>query len=755
MLQTITQYIEKHSKWLGIPLIVVMAVVALGIAIIKPAALAQFELKSLDFRFLARGPRIPDPRVAIITVDDDALSEIGRWPWSRDKIAKVVDRALGEYGAKALGFDIVFSEEQVNVVDEAVRLLDHNVKDVYASDAKEHIKWLESQRQFGDIDATLEATLSKYKEHLVPGYFFYSQAAGAPDLVRSQLEEEAALMRSLAMTASFSKEALHSLPHIAAIEGNIPRITKAVDAIGFFNFFPDPDGTVRRIPLMAEMDGYVYPSMAMQTLRMFLDWPDMSVVVGDVGVEEVHLGPLEIQTDASGSMLLNHYGPGGTFPHYSAADILKGRLKGDELKDKIVIFGVTAVAVLDIRATPFDPVFPGVEAHAVAISNILNDEELRRPVSVEVIELLLVLFLSLFAGWLVHGRTPVVQGLVILGFPVLIIAVSQWLFSEYYLWIEETFLIVGVLLTTVPTALLGYIVESRKRAFIHDAFSHYLAPSVVEHLSKNPDALKLGGEEKYLTAFFSDIASFSTFSEKLTPAELVAFLNRYLTAMSDIILEENGTIDKYEGDAIISFFGAPMDMDDHALRCVVAALRQQARLAELREEWKAEGLPEVHVRIGINTGPMVVGNMGTENSMNYTMMGDNVNLAARLEGVCKAYRVPILMSKETYMEVRDHVSARFIDRVRVVGRTQPVDLYQPMGMRNDISQEQQQEYRTYEKAWSMMLHGDYRESLKLLTKLYAMSPHDGLYEVMMARLKTYIHSPPPDDWTGVFNLKNK
>ncbi len=754
-MQTITKYIEKYSNWLGVPLIVTMAVIALALAIMKPAGLAQFELKSLDFRFMARGNITPDPRVAIIAVDDDALSEIGRWPWSRDKIAEVVDKVLGKYGAKALGFDMVFSEEQTNVVDEAVRLLNKNVVDTYGSNTEEHMQWLKSQRAYGDVDAVLEGTLSKRKDKLVPGYFFYPQSGGAPDLVKSKLEEEAALIRSLAMTSSFSKQALHSLPHIAAIEGNIPRVTKAVDAIGFFNFFPDPDGTVRRIPLMAEMDGYVYPSMAMQTLRMFLEWPDMAVVVGDVGVEEVRLGPLEIETGPSGSMLLNHYGPGKTFPHYSAADILNDRLKGDELKDKVVIFGVTAVAVLDIRATPFDPVFPGVEAHAVAISNILNNEELRRPPSVEVIELLMVLLLSLFAGYLVHGRPPAVQGLIIIGFPLLIVAVSQWLFTEYYIWIEETFLIVGVLLTTVPTALLGYIVESRKRAFIHDAFSHYLAPSVVENLSKNPDALKLGGEEKYITAFFSDIASFSTFSEKLTPSELVHFLNRYLTAMSDILLEEQGTIDKYEGDAIISFFGAPLDMDDHALRCVVAALRQQKRLAELREEWKGEGLPEVHIRIGINSGPMVVGNMGTELSMNYTMMGDHVNLAARLEGVCKAYRVPILMSRDTYTEVRDHVAARFVDRVRVVGRNKPVDLYQPMALRIDVSDEQQQEFRTYEKAWSMMLHGEYKEALKLMTKLYAMSPHDGLYEVMIARLKTYVHTPPPDDWTGVFNLKNK
>ncbi|MDQ7004304.1 MAG: CHASE2 domain-containing protein [Ghiorsea sp.] len=235
----ITKWIEKYSKWLGIPLVVVMAMVGFSLAIIKPAAIAQFELKSLDFRFLARGELEPDPRVAIIAVDDNALSEIGRWPWSRDKIAEVVDKVLGQYGAKALGFDMVFSEDQTNVMDEALRLLHKNMADINGdSNAIEHMQWLEEQRVFGDVDAVLERTLSQHKDKLVPGYFFYPQAGNnAPDLVKNQLEEEAALMRSLAMTSSFSKEALHSLPHIAAIEGNIPRVTKAVDAIGFFNFF--------------------------------------------------------------------------------------------------------------------------------------------------------------------------------------------------------------------------------------------------------------------------------------------------------------------------------------------------------------------------------------------------------------------------------------------------------------------------------------------------------------------------------------
>lgn len=753
MLQAITKFIEQYSKWLGMPLVILMACIALTLTITKPNSLEQFEMKSLDFRFQARGPIPADPRVVIIAVDDNALAEVGRWPWSRDVIAQVVGKAVGKYGAKALGFDIVFSEEQVNKVDETVRIL----RKAVASDpyTKANLAWLQQYRKWGDVDAELESVIQKYKNKLVPGYFFYPQGADVPELVLQQMPAEKELMQSLAMTSQFTKEAMLGMPHIEAIEGNLPRITEAADAIGFFNFFPDPDGTVRRIPLMAELDGFVYPSMAMQTLRMYLDWPDMAVVVGEVGVEEVHLGPLSMQTDARGNMLLNHYGPGRTFKHISAADVLHDRLQGDELKGKIVIFGVTAIGVYDYRPTPFDSVFPGVEGHAVAIANILNGEELRRPAVVEVLELLSVLLLSILAGYLVYRRPPLVQGVSIIGIPLLIMGFSQWMFTEQHIWIQETYLIVGVLLATLPTALFGYIVESRKRAFIHDAFSHYLAPSVVENLAKNPDALKLGGEEKHLTAFFSDIAAFSTFSEKLTPSELVAFLNRYLTAMSDILLEQKGTIDKYEGDAIISFFGAPIDLEDHAVRCVVAALEQQKRLAILREEWQEEGLPEVHVRIGINSGPMVVGNMGTLSSMNYTIMGDHVNLAARLEGVCKVYRVPILMSKDTYLLVRNEISARFVDRVRVVGRSKPVDLYQPIEVRSTISPEQVQESRAYEQAWSLMVQGEYSQALQGMATLYAMNPECGLYEVMINRLKTYIQTPPPDDWAGIFNLKNK
>lgn len=749
MLQWVAGHIEQHKKWFGLPLIVAMSLVAFGTAFFQPYFLEQIELKMLDQRFQARGEIPADKRVVIVAVDDDSLTAVGRWPWPRDRIGSLIEKVLGDYGASAMGMDIVFSESQTNPVDESLRLLRQSGK------APDDISgWLETHTALGDQDAGFERVLKKYHDRLVLGYFFYPQGAEVPLLARADLAQESKLLQPSAMTVELENKQVATIPHVAAVEGNLPRLTRAADVAGFFNFFPDADGTVRRVPLVVELDGFVYPSLDLQTLRVGLGWPDLSARISQIGVEELHLGDHLIPTDHSGSMLLNHYGPGRTFIHVSAADILSGRADPKLFKDAIVLLGVTAVGVYDYRPSPFDAAFPGVEGHAAAISNILNDESIHRPKMMGVIELFAVLFFSLLCGRMVRGSGPVLQSISIFGIPLLLVLSSFWLFAAYGLWVKITYLIFGVLLAAVPTTLFEYFIESRRRMFIHDAFSHYLAPKVVENLSLHPEQLKLGGEERHLTAFFSDIAGFSTFSEKLEPEALVHFLNLYLSAMSDIILQHGGTIDKFEGDAVIAFFGAPVDMPDHATRCVLAAIDQQAMLSSLRLDWAEEGYPKVHIRIGINSGPMVVGNMGTKTRMNYTMMGDHVNLAARLEGVNKVYRTPILISRDTYDLVRDDICARFVDRVRVVGREAPVDIYQPICKRSLVEPEQMERFRTYEKAWNMMRRRHFGEAEKILMELCVSHP-DGPSEVLLERVRSYRQHEPSMDWDGVFDLKSK
>ncbi|MDQ6973355.1 MAG: adenylate/guanylate cyclase domain-containing protein [Mariprofundaceae bacterium] len=749
MFQAIAPWIEQHQRWFRLPLIVLMTCVAVLIALIHPDFSDQLELKILDEQFKIRGEIPHDQRVIIVSVNNNDLSEIGRWPWSRDKIAIMVDRIMGQYQAKALGFDIVFSEKQLNPIVESARLIE----------AKEHekklVKLLLAHQAAGDVDGQLAAVLKKYHQQLVPGYFFYPEGVDVPALGLQRLPQQLALLENSSMSAEFFGETISYIPQLAAIEGNLPRFTQQTDVSGFFNFFPDTDGTVRRIPLMVQSGEHIYPSIELQLLRIVKGWPQLSVKVNDGVVEYVTLGEQKIRTDISGSMLINHYGPGYTFQHVSAADVLLDRIPNNILKDAIVLLGVTAVGVFDYRPSPFDSVFPGVEGHAAAISNILNDEELSRPAYLDGLELLLVLVFGLVCGRLVMGRGPFGQSVVIFGVPCLLLAVSYGLFVSYGLWFEVIYILLAIFLTTVPVSLFQYVVESHKRAFIHDAFSHYLAPEVVDSLSKHPESLKLGGEEKELTAMFSDIASFSTFSEKLSAPELVTLLNTYLTAMSDIILKHGGTIDKYEGDAIIAFFGAPLDMENHATACVLAALEQQTVLKEMRKVWKKQGEPELTVRIGMNSGSMVVGNMGTDTHMNYTMMGDHVNLAARLEGVCKAYRTPILVSGDTYRLIRDKIFCRFIDQAQVVGRRTPVDLFEPICTWVDVPDEWTKRDELYKRAWAMVQSRRFSDALKFYKVLHAKFPEDGLYEVMIARTEAYITTPPAKDWNGVFVLDSK
>jgi len=750
MLQRFTQFLEDHQQWFGFRLSTLMTLIALGIAFQQPAFLEKIELKTLDERFTIRGPIPIDDRVVILAVDDDSLSEIGRWPWPRDKIATLVERVLGEYGAAVIGFDIVFSEPQENPLKESIRLLEKDsMENAAVSD------WLNRNEQVGDMDGTFEAVLSKYADRIVQGYFFYPDGADVSSRLRSTLKRDSELMQPSAFAAEFIGDVTPSIPKMIAVEGNLPRFMKSTDVSAYFNFFPDEDGMVRRVPLVAELDGFLYPNLDMQVLRVAMGWPTLSVRVTDIGIDDISIAGQSIPVGPDGSMLLNHYGPGMSFRHVRASDVLMGRADASIFEDAIVLLGVTAVGVFDYRPSPYDSVFPGVEGHAAGIANLLNNDYIKRPLWMRALEFFGLLILGLACGRFIIGRGPVIQGMAIIGMPVLIVFLAIWLFSTYGLWMKGTYLVLCVLMATMPATLIEYIIEARKRVFIHDAFAHYLAPKVVNDLAAHPELLNLGGEEKELTAFFSDIAGFSSFSENMTPTDMVQFLNKYLSAMSDIVLARGGTIDKYEGDAIIAFFGAPLDMPDHAYQCTMAAIEQQQALIDLRQQWSEEGLPEVNIRIGLSSGPIVVGNMGTVDRMDYTIMGEQVNLASRLEGVCKQYKVPILISGNTFDMVKEKIVARLVDRVRVVGCKTPVDLYEPLGEHGSVGKKKLAFIAGYQDARNAMDNRNFESAAKMFGKLQLDYPDDRPSRVLLERTNVYIKNPPPKGWDGVHTLDNK
>jgi adenylate cyclase len=750
VLRSYIGFIERHQRWFRLPLVGVMTLLAVLLAVARPSFIDQIEFKTLDERFLLRGPRVPTVPVIIVAVDDASLDAVGRWPWPRDKIGDIVKRLLVHDHAKALGFDMVFSESQVNPVDETLRLMRGD-----GQHAPAVADWLTAHRRDGDLDRRFEELLSQFRDRIALGYFFYPQGSNPPPHIRRRMGEEIAMLQPSAISVDMSADAHAPIPQMAAVEGNIPGIMRAADVAGFFNFLPDRDGMVRRVPLIATHNGMVYPSLDLQLLRVALGWPTVSAHVTAAGVESVSIGKHRIQTDLGGGMLLNHYGPAHTFRHVSALDVLEGREDPALFKNAIVLLGVSAIGVYDQRATPFDVTFPGVEAHAAAIANMLSGSEIYHPPMLGVLEVVLVLLLSFGSGWLASRRGPVVQSMLLLGLPLLIIGIGMWLFVAYDIWLKVSYLVIGVLMATLPVTLTEYAVEARRRGFIHDAFSRYLAPEVVANLARYPEGLRLGGEERILTAMFSDIAGFSTFSETLPPDRLVQFLNQYLTAMSDLILAKGGTIDKYEGDAIIAFFGAPVEFADHATRAITVALAQQQLLAALRPEWKEQGYPEVHIRIGINTGNMVVGNMGTEAHMDYTIMGDHVNLASRLEGACKVYDVSILISRESYLLAREHIAARFVDRVQVVGRAQAVDIFEPLGLRDEATEDQLNLARHYEQAWDLMQGWMFTEAEEVLEGLVAKYPDDGPCAVLLERVRMFRRQQPDQSWNGVHVLESK
>lgn len=751
MLQKLSVFIENHEEWFRMPLVIVMVLISLTFTWMEPSYITkQIEMSTLDHRFNLRGPIPADKRVVILAVDDQSLSEVGRWPWSRDVFAQIIERVLGEYQAKVLTMDMIFSEPQLNPLSETLRLLHHEDK----KDQNVTL-WLDQHQDIGDVDAVLEAAFKKYHKNLIPGYFFYPKGGNPPEQALFRLKSNLNDMASSIIGAQLTADAVINIPQVAAIESNLPRLTKSTDLVGYFNFFPDSDGIVRRIPLLVEAEGEIYPSMDLQGLRVFMDYPGLSVKIDSGGIRNIMLGDKKIRTDSGGSMLLNHYGKRFTFTHVPASDVLKGRADPAIFKDAFVIMGATAVGVYDYRPSPFDADFPGAEGHAVAVANILNDEEISRPEIMDIFEFIAVALLGLLCGRLVVSSGVYTHILMIFVVPLLLYGFAFWMFAAMGIWVKVTYLIMAVLLATLPSSMMQYIIESRKRAFIHDAFSRYLSPEVVENLAKNPDLLKLGGEEREMSAFFSDIASFSTFSEKMSPVELVSFLNLYLTAMSDIILELGGTIDKYEGDAIIAFFGAPMPMKDHAKKCVLASIAQQKTLLRLRAEWEVLGYPAISIRIGVNSGSMVVGNMGTPEHMNYTMMGDHVNLAARLEGVSKMYRTKILISGDTHGMIKDEIMSRFVDRVRVVGRSTPVEIYEPIDQHDVVSEQAIRYAGLYEKAWALMGSQQFELAARAFKDIRDEQPNDGLYEVMLVRVQNYIKNPPLKDWDGVFNLTSK
>jgi adenylate cyclase len=544
------------------------------------------------------------------------------------------------------------------------------------------------------------------------------------------------------------------LQPIYAVGLSLPSLMDAANSAGYVSFVPERDGVIRFMPMVRIHKEAAFPPFSLQLLR---EATKLGSVVRTFPhrVGEIRLGDLPIPVTAQGDFLVNYYGPMQTFTYLSASDVIDGTVGSIQLKDKIVLVGASAAALHDLHTTPYGSLFPGVEVHANMIENILQQDFLERPPWVPVLDVTMILV------------TGILLGLVALYFKavgtavLLVVGVGGYLICDYILftrqglWVHTVSPVFSQFLVYFGITLYRFTFEEREKRFIKSAFSQYLAPAVVDQLVENPKLLNLGGEDKVLTAFFSDIAGFSTISEQLTAGDLVILLNEYLTEMTDIVMQYEGTVDKFEGDAIIAFFGAPIDFKDHATRTCYAALDMQRRLAQLRDIWKKKGRHELFMRIGINTGEVTVGNMGSENRFDYTMIGDPVNVAARLEGVNKQYYTETMLSEFTYELAKNDIEVRELDSIRVVGKKEPIKIYELLGRKGEMADHMRLILPHFREGLKHYKSQQWEKGIICFESALELYEDDGPSLTYFERCITFQHRPPPPDWDGVFAMRSK
>ena len=739
------------------PFILTIIAVTLGIVAywVGVPFLDLMELKTIDLRFAARGEVPPGSQVVLAVIDEKSINQEGKWIWPRSKIARLVNK-LSQAGARVIAFDIGFLERDNSKTVGAIAQIRKKI-DTLELRSPPLEAYLKELAHRSDNDRLLAEAIEASKSKVVLGYFFHmnSQELAHLDARAMDRHEENSEGGRYKLVRYASSRAQH-IPLIQASmpQSNLDIFSRKTPYAGYFNMFPDPDGVVRWIPAVIEFRDHLYAPLSLMSLSAYLEAP-LSVRVADYGIEQVRIGNLAVPTDELGRILINYRGKEKTFPHISITDILNDNVPREQLRDKIVMVGATAVGIYDLRVTPFGSVFPGLEIHANVASAILAENYLHQPAWAATFDIFVIVAIGFFL-WLVMARKGVIAGAVVaIAIFAGYILLCQYLFAQQGWILNLVYPLTVLALTYVGITAYKYLVESRQKKFIRNAFSTYLAPTVVKQLIDSEEDLVLGGQDRVITAFFSDVQGFTSISEKLTPAELVELLNEFLTEMTDIILKHEGTVDKFEGDAIIAFFGAPNDLHNQEKTAVATCLDMQKRLGQLRKKWREEGRPELKMRIGLCTGRAVVGNMGSKNRMDYTMMGDTVNTAARLEGVNKVYGTYTMISDSTYRGVGDDVIMREIDAINVVGKTEPVTVYEPVGDKESVNPTTVAVIDKYHDGLAAYRNQDWNRAIIFFNAALALDPEDGPSKTMLARCNTYKADPPSKDWNGAYTMTSK
>jgi adenylate cyclase len=716
---------------------ILVAILIAALRLLAPPLVDLLDLKVLDFRHLVRGPLAPGGHVVVVGIDEASLAEVGRWPWPRSRVAALVDRLAGD-GAAVIGFDVVFDQPDAGV---DLTRLDEAVATAPERPARELLAALKRE---ADNDARLAEAFRRSGRVVLGGFFEF---AGQP---AATLVTDVARVPELSVRApaGTSLDGVPHLPRATRAHVALPALAAAAAAAGHVNVLPDADGLPRRVPIGIRVEDRLIPSFGLMVVRTFLGARSATVTLAPGGISEVRVGDRSLHVDAAGQLWVNYLGPPHTIPHVSAADVLAGRAPRAALDGKIVLVGFTA-AGFDEIATPFAPVVSGIELQATAIDNVLQGTSLTRPWWVVPAEVAVILVVGVIVGLLLD-RLP--GGRAVTAAAVLAVAyawATQRLFVERGLALGAVYPLGAFVFCTLGGAVYKSLVEEGEKRRVRHAFRHYLNPEVIELVAQDPERLRLGGERRNVTLLFSDVRDFTGIAESLAPEAVGELLNTYLGAMTEIVFRHAGLLDKYIGDAVMAFWGAPVAVADHAARCCRAALDMVAALEDLHRRWREVGLPLLEIRIGIDTGDAVVGNFGSAERFSYTAMGDHVNLASRLEGLNKLYGTRILVSDQTRRAIGEEFVCREIDLVRVKGRAQAVAVHELLGRRADHDDTLARRAATFTVALADYRRRAWSEAIARLEALAAEDPADGAVGPFLDRCRHLRSAPPGEGWDAV------
>jgi adenylate cyclase len=738
-----------------VSLLSTLIVVLLYVWASQSTLLRNLEAKTLDLRFHLRGMKQPGAPVILVAIDDRSIAELGRWPWSRRRFGEIVQR-LHAAGAKVIAFDLLFTEPETAVeqallhrVRQALESFDRPLP-VPEREAFEHI--VRRMEESSGPDVAFASAMREAGNVVLP----FAMTVGHTSRQPQPVQPAPPPIIAQAAYRILQNLGADQQPPVAlrgrAIMAPIDPIAPSAAALGHVDVVFDTDGTPRYEYPVVEYQGEYYPALVVQVVRVYLGLrPEEVAVRFGNGIQ---LGPITIPSDESMRLLVNYLGPPGTFSTYAFVDVLQGDLPDATFRDAIVLIGGVANGLADTFVTPFTAALPGVERHATLIDSILRQDFLHRRDATALVDLAAIVIMGLLVGWLSPKYPSYWGSVAALGLGGMYTVANVLAFTQAGLWINLLFPLGAVAVNQSTITLFKYLTEARQKRLIRQAFQYYLHPTIVERVAQNPQLLRLGGESRELTVLFSDIRRFSAIAEVLSPEALVYLLNEYFKIMTRVVFHHNGLLDKYLGDGIMAVYGVPLHDPDHTLRACCSALEMIGELKALQARWASRGLPSLDIGIGINTANMVVGNMGSELRFDYTVMGDGVNLASRLEGANKEYGTHIIISESTWEQVRDRIATRELDIIRVQGKTQPTRIFEVLGI-SPLAPDR----AAMMGAFDVVLRADraqqWGDALQAFQQVLTAVPGDRPSQLYIERCKTFVAALPPSDWDGVYTMQTK